>query len=861
MARDAASHYPVQVCLNTEHLISRAETRQFGGGYRDFFANNNRGFKIKKEKVCSSLHRISDTLRKCHEPAGFVRIQVRTEAFAKSYRPTKHLFTEAHGFTLVGTDRIGEMIFQTTPQALDELGHAIEQKAEPIPVRRRNGETGEIEYRISGYRSEVGALEEIDLHDATNRIAFSIEDAIAWLQQPNAMGAYLVELFRPRPSNKIQRNSIDALAESFHASLLNLPCGVIAHPFLSGNGRVRGDAFPLVLSVRLVHNPKHRKICLPFGKKGKLPESYKQMPGPSSRAIKSSLNPVHHQALLEILAKQPLVRRIHLPPVLEEGPDSSIEAQSSSPDLPAPKRDTDYPVVGIIDGGIAEIPGLADWKAGEAGLIPSGDRDECHGTFIAGLVATGAAINPHISDSLEPQGCKFFDLDIFPRRDLRGQYFGGDLSVLFDQLDESVKFAKQTHNVRIFNFSFGLQSPSPFKYSIEADFFDRMARAHDVIFVISSGNLHAGESRFPWPTDPNDVTEMLARSSFPQNIVPPAEHLLGVTVGAINPPGINGHHAEFPTTYTRRGPGVGGARKPDLAHFGGIEKSADTNNRTGLQSLSPDGDCIENCGTSYANPNASAMLATLDYLLEHKQPREVLLALPAHRARRADALDHSKLRHISREFVGFGLPPSARTLLLDDPFSISLVFTHALEHRQRMEFKFPWPAELVDAETSACRGKVDLTLAFTPPIDHAHGAEAMRVQLDAHLHQEAVDYETGEIKWESRLTQDGSGLAQGMNKTERYMLMAGLKWSPIKRYHAKMPRGRGRSSNWRLTLESLTRVDAPYPDDGVPFAIIMTISDIQGETPIHDSVCNALKSQGLSIADIALAHRIRIQQK
>jgi hypothetical protein len=45
-----------------------------------------------------------------------------------------------------------------------------------------------------------------------------------------------------------------------------------------------------------------------------------------------------------------------------------------------------------------------------------------------------------------------------------------------------------------------------------------------------------------------------------------------------------------------------------------------------------------------------------------------------------------------------------------------------------------------------------LTLAYTPPIDAAHKEEAMRVQLEAHLHQERLDSDTGEIGWESRLT-------------------------------------------------------------------------------------------------------------
>jgi hypothetical protein len=226
-----------------------------------------------------------------------------------------------------------------------------------------------------------------------------------------------------------------------------------------------------------------------------------------------------------------------------------------------------------------------------------------------------------------------------------------------------------------------------------------------------------------------------------QKIFPPAEHLLGLTVGAVNPPGIKGHEEGLSTTYTRRGPGVGGARKPDVAHYGGA--GAGPGNRTGLTSLSTKGDAVENCGTSFAAPNAAATVATLDHRLEHGQPRELLMSLLIHRASRGNDLSQSTLRHV---FVGFGLPPTADSLLTDDPFGISLVFSERLFRRQTLQFPFSWPAALV-LESGACRGHVELTLAYTPPIDAAHSSEAMRVQLEAHLFQERFDEESGEVEW------------------------------------------------------------------------------------------------------------------
>ena len=316
-------------------------------------------------------------------------------------------------------------------------------------------------------------------------------------------------------------------------------------------------------------------------------------------------------------------------------------------------------------------------------------------------------LNPAPNGEIEPSGCKYFDLDIFPRRELRQSYYT-DIEELFDQLDESIKVAKSNHGVRIFNLSFAIgRPPSRLGYSLAADRLDRIARANDVIFVVAAGNLLPAKSRPPWPAKAEEAAAMLAGFGGNQQITAPAEHLLGITVGAINPPNVAGHVAYMPTTYTRRGPGVGGARKPDLAHFGGAD-----GNETGLVSLTPEGEAIHNCGTSFAAPLTAATLATLDQRLARQAARETLIALPVHRARRPDALNRPSLRHVARDFVGFGLTPRSDVILHDDAHSVTLVFSDKLLAKQRLEFPFTWPKSLVQ-QNGKCRGRAEVTLAYT----------------------------------------------------------------------------------------------------------------------------------------------------
>jgi hypothetical protein len=669
------------------------------------------------------------------------------------------------------------------------------------------------------------------------------------MEQPNVIGGYIVELFRPH--RHIGNTAIEELVRSFRAGLNRLQGGILVRPFLPSTPTAQFGEPTLALSVQLLSDGQ-RLIELPFLSDGRSAEVSDLGLPQSMRSVRGDLNIERHTELLSFLVEQSLVRRIELPPVLETTP-SAPGAAVGPISMDEPSTGFDYPIVAIIDGGIGGGSPLDNWKVGDAGLVPISERDERHGTFIAGLVAAGSKFNPVLSDLLEPSGCKFYDLDLFPRYDLRNSYYR-DIEDLFDTLDEKVKVAKRDFGVRIFNLSFAIgKRSSRLAYSLAADRLDRIARANDVIFVVAAGNLDS-VSRPRWPDKAEDAVAMLAAFGVNDSLTSPSDHVFGITVGAVNPFGVLGHVPLMPTTYTRRGPGVGGARKPELAHCGGADGAI--GNMTGLISLTPSGEAVHNCGTSFAAPLTAATIATLDQRLARQAPRETLLALPIHRAKRPSAFNKKLLRPIAREFVGFGIAPPADEILHDEPHSVTLVFNDRLLAKQRLEFPFAWPKSLV-GEDGSCRGRVEVTLSFTPPVDPDHREEAIRVQLDAHLQNEHLDVTTGELEWQSRLEADAADVPQGMAKTEIYLIRNGLKWSPIKRYHLVMPKGRGNTSNWKLSLSSLVRAGEVFPADGVVFSLVMTISDVARAAKIREEMKQDLKNRGLVLADITVAHRVR----
>ena len=119
---------PIQVFLDTGQFISLRESRP-GGGNRDFFGGDNPGFSRHKSAMRQRIRDASATLRRDRQAAGFVIVQMREAALAKSYRPLNALFSRGNSFRLVGGGGIGEIFFQCTPAALDRLDHRIETPA------------------------------------------------------------------------------------------------------------------------------------------------------------------------------------------------------------------------------------------------------------------------------------------------------------------------------------------------------------------------------------------------------------------------------------------------------------------------------------------------------------------------------------------------------------------------------------------------------------------------------------------------------------------------------------------------------------------------------------------------------------
>lgn len=820
---------PIQIVLNSADFISTWE-RTPGNQDKDFYAGNDSEFVTHKQKISEQL----DSLKKNmvtneFSEISYAKVILKQSALAKSHRPTGAIFKQEVA-PVVGAGDLGVLFVELTPNGIEKINLKISQAEEE--TRYKTDKTGKTKPNPSPVRSELGAIEEIRPYDSSDKRKFNISDGLKWITNPQTGGAYLIELFENPPRRQDWDNLSGEkfkLFKSFFDGLAKLGKGIVVSRIMDN------DNSASIIGIRIEESNADTIQFLPIRSSAKR----------SNNVSHISQDLDRHTGLISFLDSHPLVKKIALPPIITKSSSSDNTSKIGTEfSLPKAIADKSYPKIGIVDGGVSEM--LNEWVEERWGLLGNGDKDEAHGTFIAGLALFGNTLNGS-EICKEPDGCKIIDLDLLPKDDVYANYYQQPLQ-FWGELEDAVKALKAKTGVRIFNFSLNIEEHvSSDTYSFAAKFLDKIAEDNNVIFVISAGNTHPNDIRTEWPGDSAAALSILA-SSRNDIIKTPAESCRNISVSALNPPNIKDIVPFALSNYSCRGPGPRVGLKPDFGHVGGAgTKTASSSH--GLYSLDTICNIIDGCGTSYAAPNVAKTLACMDHGIEGEVSRETLIALATHHAALPKIYEDKKLKNIIKYLVGFGVPVAADDVLNGNENSITLVFANRIKARKKMSFSFSWPNSLV--KNGKCFGYARLTIVSTPPFNHDYGSEFVRVNIDGHLRQEEDDK-----KYKGRLEpiylpENASG-----HLYEKNQISHSFKWSPVKVYEKEFKRGVGKSTNWKLEIEHLVRDGDYMPKEGVPFTAILTISDPKSNEPVFNDMRQSLQTIGVKIEDIKVAARI-----
>ena len=266
-------------------------------------------------------------------------------------------------------------------------------------------------------------------------------------------------------------------------------------------------------------------------------------------------------------------------PALEPDELTRLQDIENLPDdIPSPPDDA--PVVGLIDTGIRTgHPLLRPAVVDTIALDPTfGDQDEDahgHGTMVAGRMLFGDVLNAVRSNEVQGRfwlaSVRVLDHDGRPPM---GRSWIATIA-------EAIRYLAEELDCRVINLSFG-DADSPYtggKSTPLAAELDTLARRYRLLLVISAGNI-AAQTLIPSAQILADWPRYLIDAGH--QILDPAQAAIALTVGAVvDGDGLSTPSAGTslgrsavaaapgPAPYTRHGPGVRDAIKPELVAQGG----------------------------------------------------------------------------------------------------------------------------------------------------------------------------------------------------------------------------------------------------------------------------------------------------
>ncbi len=828
---------PVQIVLNDRDFIQPADKGR-AGEEKDFFEGKDAAFaKHKAELVAQVDAAINEIKAWRYGPAGYLRVRLREGAIARSYRPNRVLFTFAE-FPCVGADAVGELYFRAPLHFLPLLRNRIAE-AQASPPRRVSRTSGREYLAVDRIRCEVGAVTSIEIAPSDAKRRFSPEAAVQDYAESKEDFGYLVELFETPERGEIRDDRLgrQALTHSLLSLLASLGQGART-TILPPAGRTP------VLELQLTRDQTPALI----EDRSTIPVSMARLPAPAP----ADLDVTRHAATLNALAEHPLVRRIERPIRLTVMADAAGPSplQPQPAQIPLRIADNIYPRIAVVDTGVSDT--FADWIVHRHDFLQPHHYDSVHGSKVAAVAIMGNSLNG-AANSPEADGCEIVDVPLRPTGPCSFMEF-------ISELDAAVDEIANDHGVRIINLSVVAKAEvEPHLYSIYAARLDQIADRHGVQFVIAAGNLPPTAARAPWQSSPKRVLEYFAARGAGDAICKPAESVRSISVGALNP--VGGPHLDLaPTTYTRRGPGLEVGVKPDVAYPGGAGVDPQLTD-TGLKTVDKNGFIVNAVGTSISAPLVARSLATLDMMTDRALDLRTLRAVMAHSCEMPPPLKRQGMKTLARQFAGFGVPAPAADMLVTDDHQITLVFQSQLPpgdtKPQILRFEFEWPAALVNTATGACTGNVRMTLVYDPPLDPAFGAEFVRVNLDAALLQRQPGArKDGKPRYADQVPAFDLPSPTGMSPPERALIDQGLKWWPVKRYRANFT-DKGAHTTWRLEVSAAARAETMYPEDGVPFSLVLTIEDPQRTKKIYQQFKQYIDTTRLGASDIRIRQRIR----
>jgi len=326
-----------------------------------------------------------------------------------------------------------------------------------------------------------------------------------------------------------------------------------------------------------------------------------------------------NNATAEFLLHHRDVRTVDLPP--NYGLERTLLASDIAdfPEIPSPSDDA--PKIAILDSGLMTNHPLLKSAVGDSQDFLSGDNPQDlngHGTHVAGIALYGDFEAALQSKEFIPE------LWLLSGRIL-DENNENNTGFVENHIEKAVKYFHENYGCKIFNLSFGDMRKPYLGGHVRglAVTLDYLSRELDVLFVVSTGNFEGTENC------PSNWREEYPNYLLGDDaaILDPAPALNVLTVGSIArwdrtfasqryAPGLEdipvARHDQ-PSPFTRKGPSIKDAIKPEFVAYGGNRavnpRASNQFTDRGLGEISTNSEFAEGrlvsekSGTSFATPH------------------------------------------------------------------------------------------------------------------------------------------------------------------------------------------------------------------------------------------------------------------
>ncbi len=437
-----------------------------------------------------------------------------------------------------------------------------------------------------------------------------------------------------------------------------------------------------------------------------------------------------YQEQAQLLLRHRDVRMVDLPPrygLQFRALQTSIQ---SLPHVPTPPSDS--PAIAVLDSGLAAghpllAPAVGDAQSFVSSLGPGDEHG--HGTHVAGIALYGDMEETLRSGSFVPV------LRLFSGRILDANNQSDD-RLIENQVETAVRYFHREYGCRIFNLSLGDQRKPYLGRHVRglAVTLDMLTRELGVLFIVPVGNF-SGADNIPGDWRTGYPGYLLCDDA---RLLDPATALSALTVGSLarwdasfNSQRYQDDPAEQPlarrdqpSPFTRSGPSVGGAIKPDLVAYGGnwavnLRAANQWIVRQGLGELSTGKDfatgrlLVEDAGTSFAAPHIAHLAGRI--LREHPDADHNLLrALLVAHARWPQACATLLADRDERlRLCGYGKVEEA-ALQRSTEQEVTLIASDSIPDRHHHFYEIPLPDSLLRGGQRT--REITVALAHSPAV-------------------------------------------------------------------------------------------------------------------------------------------------